>query len=234
MERGCGEVETVLRAAVGTICGNLVTRPTGCAVRGSIERQIEALRGPCLSVLDFTQVGVIDFSCADEVIAKLLMKYQRSDRPGEAFFVVQGASEHHRDLIETVLDRHNLLLVALEAGRPALWGPAPARLRGAWHSLDRVGRTLSAEFAAVRGVSETAARSCLKRLVARRVAVFEGGDRFASLMVALRAGAHYLTGAGGLAFAAESGGGGYAAGTAGAEMPAYPETQPDADSLAAH
>ncbi|TFG61608.1 MAG: hypothetical protein E4H28_08655, partial [Gemmatimonadales bacterium] len=50
----------------------LVTRHTGRAVRLSIERLVDERSGPSLTVIDFRDVAVIDFSCADEVVARLL------------------------------------------------------------------------------------------------------------------------------------------------------------------
>jgi len=176
---------TVVRTSVATFYNNLVTRPTGQAVRSAIEAQLRSGRGRCVSVLDFSQVGVLDFSCADEVIAKLLMKYLRADRPSDAFFVVQDASEHHRDSIDTVLRRHKLLLVAVESGRPALWGPAPSRLRAAWDRLDRMGRVDASQFASAHGVNEATAGSWLRRLADFRVALPEGHGSFSSLPAAL-------------------------------------------------
>jgi hypothetical protein len=178
-------VKTVVHTSVATLYNNLVTRPTGQAVRSAIEAQLQAGRGCCVSVLDFSQVGVLDFSCADEVIAKLLMKYLRSDRPSDAFFVVQDASEHHRDSIDTVLRRHNLLLVAVEAGRPVLWGPAPGRLRAAWDRLDQMGRVDTSQFASAHGVNEATAGSWLRRLAKLRVAVPDSYGSFSSLPAAL-------------------------------------------------
>lgn len=180
-----GGVETVFRTSVATLYSNLVTRPTGRAVRIAIERQIQRTRGTCLSVLDFSHVGVIDYSCADEVIAKLLKKYRQPDRPVDAFFIVQGVSEHQRDQIEGALERNNLLLVAVESDRRALWGRAPTRLRGAWDCLDELGRALPHEFASARGLSDSTATSWLKKLVSYRVALAEGPDRFCSLPSAL-------------------------------------------------
>lgn len=185
-------VNTILHTSVATLYDNLVTRPTGRAVRVAIERQIQEAGGTCLSVLDFSQVRVVDFSCADEVIAKLLQKYRQADRPSEAFFVLKGVSEHQRDQIQTVLERHNLLTVAVEADGPAaLWGRAPARLRWAWEHLGKLGRAEPRQFACGCGVSNLAAASWLRRLVAWRLAIPEGQGRFCSLP-ALLDGAHAL------------------------------------------
>jgi hypothetical protein len=190
---GCG-IEAVLHTSVATLYSNLVTRPTGHAVRHAIEQQIAEAGGACLSILDFSQVGVLDFSCADEIIAKLLAKYRNSDRPCEAFFVLQGVAEHHKEPIETVLQRRNLLLVAVEHGRPVLWGPAPVRLRKAWEWLGRTGRTFSDQFALAEGLNQNTASAWLRRLVNWRVAILEESDCFASLSALLaepKTEAHY-------------------------------------------
>ena len=183
--RGMSGVEEVLHTSVATLYSNLVTRPTGRAVRFAIEQQIQQTDGPCLSILDFSQVGVIDFSCADEVIAKLLRKYREPDRPTDAFFIVQGASAHLRDQIQSVLERYKLLLVAVESDRPALWGPAPGRLRGAWDRLSQLGHALPHEFASAHGLSHLTASAWLKRLVSWGVAVPEGHGCFCSLPAVL-------------------------------------------------
>ncbi len=172
---------TVLHTSVATLFSNLVTRPTGRAVRFAIEQRIEESGGTCLSILDFSRVGIIDFSCADEIVAKLLQKYRLADRPADAFFVVKGVAEHHREPIETVLTRHNLLLVAFDENRPALWGPAPARLRLAWDWLNSLGRAFPDDLAAAHGLTARAAGSWLNRLVSWRVAVPVAGEGYSSL-----------------------------------------------------
>ncbi len=177
---GCG-VEMLLHTSVATFYSNLVTRPAGQAVRGAIEDQLREAAGPSLSILDFSQVRIIDFSCVDEVIAKLLRKYQRSDRPSDAFFVVKGLGRGHRELVETVLQRQRLLVVAVEEDGPALWGPAPKRLRRAWDCLGELGRAMAPDFAHARGIRVATATAWLKRLATWRLAVSEGSERFSSL-----------------------------------------------------
>lgn len=175
----------VLHTTVATLFSNLVTRPTGRAVRFAIEERIEQSGGTCLSVLDFSRVGVIDFSCADEVVAKLLQKYRLANRPSDAFFVVTGVAEHHREPIETVLMRHNLLVVAIDQDRPVLWGPAPARLRRAWDWLNRLGRAVPDDLAVAHGLTARAAGSWLNRLVNWRLAVLDAGEGYSSLPTVL-------------------------------------------------
>src|SRR2546429_295699 len=79
--------------------------------RGQIERLLSESTERALTVIDFSQVSIIDFSCADEVVAKLLLRYGVDDPPQDAYFVFRGVTEDHRDAIESVLERHGLALV---------------------------------------------------------------------------------------------------------------------------
>src|SRR3954470_4181157 len=97
------DVSSVLRQTLACdLYSNLVTRPTGAAVRGQIERMLSASGARALTVIDFSHVSMIDFSCADEVIAKLLMRYAADDPPQDAYFLLRGVTEHHSDAIEAV------------------------------------------------------------------------------------------------------------------------------------
>ena len=110
------DLSSLVRRSVASLYSHLVTRPTGRALRLGIESQIGEIGDVCLSVLDFTQVLVLDYSCADEAVAKLIQRYQAADRPADAYFVARGLGEQHRDPIEEVLLRHHLALVVRAGG----------------------------------------------------------------------------------------------------------------------
>jgi hypothetical protein len=105
-----GEVLGDVRRSVTSLYSSLVTRQTGRAVRAAIEMQLAGAGKLSLSLIDFSEVAVIDFSCADEVVAKLLQQYL-DDGPPDALFVFRGIHEPHRDQIETVLRRQGLAAV---------------------------------------------------------------------------------------------------------------------------
>ena len=71
------DVGTVLRGTVCDLYSNLVTRPTGAAVRTAIEEQVLELGASVVTTIDFSQVNLLDFSCADEIVAKLYATYAR-------------------------------------------------------------------------------------------------------------------------------------------------------------
>lgn len=166
------DLVALLRKSVTTLYSDLVTRPTGRAVRLGIEQQLGSAPGPCVSVIDFSQVGILDFSCADEIVAKLLLRYRAADRPAEAFFFLRGVAEHHREPIDCVLDRHGLLLGAeVRTGERLLLGPASDEVRRLWHGLEELRRATPADLARRLGIAERAAQAGLAALAGHRAAV---------------------------------------------------------------
>lgn len=166
------DLRAILRKSVTTLYADLVTRPTGRAVRVGIEQQIAALAGPCVSVIDFSQVGILDFSCADEILARLLARYRGTDRPAEAFFFLRGLAEHHREPIQCVLDRHGLLIGGrtLE-GERCLLGPADGVVRDVWSAIEEMGRGTAAELARRLRVGDDLVESGLAALADQRAVV---------------------------------------------------------------
>ena len=98
------DVSSMLRKSVCELYSNLVTRPTGAAVRCEIEQELDRIGDRALTVIDFSHVGLLDFSCADEIVAKLLRS-----RPG--VLVLMGISDGHREAIEPVLAGHRLAVL---------------------------------------------------------------------------------------------------------------------------
>lgn len=166
------DLRALLRKSVTTLYADLVTRPTGRAVRLGIEQQIVSLSAPCVSVIDFSQVGILDFSCADEIVARLLLRYRAADRPADAFFFVRGLAEHHREPIECVLDRHGLLLGGqTRDGVRGLLGPADDDLRKVWDALEDLGKGTAIELARRLRISDSAAGDGLAALAEQRAAL---------------------------------------------------------------
>lgn len=138
------DVGSLVQRTVASLYSHLVTRPTGRAVRTAIEAQLaESRTSRALSLIDFSEVKVLDFSCADEVVAKLILRFVRDvgGERGRAFFVFLGVGEQHRDPIEAVLERHELVTVGETApGRFELLGPRPPPHASVWNALEARGR----------------------------------------------------------------------------------------------
>jgi hypothetical protein len=173
------DVHNVLQRCVCDLYSNLVTRPTGAAVRTEIELLLGELRAPrTLTVIDFTNVALLDYSCADEIVAKLLLRCVDAAGMPDGYFLFRGISEAHADAIEAVLERHGLALVAQRAGedRLHLLGTLGDDERRAWEAIAGRGLVDAAELAAAAGCDEEAAARLLEALYRRRlVMALDGG-----------------------------------------------------------
>ncbi len=148
------DVHSVLRQTVCDLYSNLVTRPTGAAVRQEIEHLLAERATPSLIVIDFSRVGLLDFSCADEVIGKLLdgMRHSSSSGEGteatEAYFIVRGARNDHLEAIESAIARYELAVIVESGdGSMEVLGVLDDPLRQAWHAVRRKGRAVPADLA---------------------------------------------------------------------------------------
>ena len=165
------DVSSVLRQTLSCeLFSNLVTRPTGAAVRTQIEALVADSRERSLTVIDFSHVGMIDFSCADEVVAKLLLRYvaaEREDR--EAYFLFRGVSEDHWDAIETVLERHGLALVLEREDGVRVVGKVNDEECRVWEKVLELGRTAPADLASALGSPRDATEQMCASLHRRRL-----------------------------------------------------------------
>lgn len=130
------DVRTVL-TQIGHGRPDLVTRPTGRAVRSSIEPLLAQLPRPAVIVLNFTAVRVIDCSCADEIVAKLVEQYLAGEQL-DAVFLLRGLHDHQITDIEEVLRNRRLALVAeVDGGALRVIGEIGAQARAAFAVLLR-------------------------------------------------------------------------------------------------
>jgi hypothetical protein len=167
------DLSSVLRRSVCELYSNLVTRPTGVAVRTEIELLVSERSGVTLTMIDFTHVGLLDYSCADEVVAKLLL------RATNGFFICRGLHEAHVDAIEAALSRYELALVVEAAdGARCLLGPLAREERLAWEAIAKLGRADAPTVAGELALEPEYAGGLLETLASRRVV--------------MRAGPHYL------------------------------------------
>jgi hypothetical protein len=172
------DVRAALSRAECDLYSNLVTRATGRAVRSQLELLLGELAGRRLAVLDFSRVGVLDFSCADEIVAQLLLRHGAGrvrETPAEqpaCWFVCRGLHEAHLEALDPVLEHHALaLVVETTDGTARIAGVACEHERAAWRLVHETGggdcTTLAAH--AAREADELA--PWLAQLAARRLVV---------------------------------------------------------------
>jgi len=159
-------VGSLLRETVTTPYRNLVTRPTGAAIRNRIEEALA--RSNChTAFLDFSDVELLDLSCADEVVAKLLMTEIGPVR----FVVLAGLREDQHEAIEHVLTHHRLAVAAVphDASGPRLLGWVTSDARSAFACICERGPMGADEVAAALGWTDMRALQALDGLALRRL-----------------------------------------------------------------
>lgn len=136
------DVRALLSKTVASLYSHLVTRPTGRAVRMAIEAQLDELDTPVISFVDFSSVSVLDYSCADEVVAKLLLGLREGAGDRRHVLVsFRGLRPFHREPIETVLTRHGLHAVVGDDTRAFdVLGTISDPARALWAAVESAGR----------------------------------------------------------------------------------------------
>ena len=165
------DVRAVLSRSVCEFHSDLVTRSTGRAVRSGIEAHLLEHPDVTVVVLDFSAVRVLDCSCADEIVAQLLLRSAPGTAQGRGTcFLVRGLDEVHADQIDEVLRRHGLTLVAEErGGAQRLLGWATDLMRTAWERVAAHGSALPEELASELAWPVDDARRALDELAGHRL-----------------------------------------------------------------
>lgn len=168
------DVRAVLSRSVAEFHHDLVTRPTGRAVRTSIETELRQYQGMNVVVLDFSAVRLIDWSCADEIVAKLLLD---ADPGADRYVMLFGAREDHAEAIDHVLN-HHALAIAVVAGPdqpPRLLGRVTPELERVFHCVVRLGPGDAGSVADTLGWTLERAADALLTLALLRVLRVEAG-----------------------------------------------------------
>jgi hypothetical protein len=128
---------------------DLVTRQSGQVMRERIEREIQQENDGEIIALDFSQIGIIDYSCADEIIAKLISRLIANEY-GNRYILLAGVNDNQRENIEVALERKDLAAMAeLRNGDTVLIGNLNNYLR---ETLELI---LSKNKISARDLSET-------------------------------------------------------------------------------
>ena len=86
-------------------------RSRGVRIREAIEKVFGEEKGTLRIVLDFSGIGSIDFSWADEVVAKMISRLW-SGEYGEKFLVLKNLSPSQAENIGVALERKKLAVLA--------------------------------------------------------------------------------------------------------------------------
>lgn len=89
---------------------DLVTRQSGQTIRSRIEKALENEKDGEVIALNFSKIGIIDYSCADEIVAKLISRLL-SGEYGDKYIVLTGLNENQKENIEVALERKELAVM---------------------------------------------------------------------------------------------------------------------------
>lgn len=166
-------VQQLLRETIPGPYSDLVTRPTGRAVRSSIRQALVAEPG-IVALLDFSDVGLVDFSCADEVIAQLLL-----DPPTGATIVLRGLRDEQLEAIEHVLEHHSIAAIVQDGdnGEARMVGRVSPDLRTVFFTLFTSGACTGSHLSALLDWSASRTDSTLQTLLRLRL-IRSDGERY--------------------------------------------------------
>jgi len=100
----------LLKEELGNGSSDLVTRPSGNKIRERIEKDIAKEKDGAVVALDFSKIGIIDFSCADEIVTKLVSRLV-SGEYGDRYIILTGLNENQKENIEVALERKDLAVM---------------------------------------------------------------------------------------------------------------------------
>ena len=173
-------IARVLREAVQTPYRNLVTRPTGAAVRGRIESELADTGEWQAALLDFAEVDLLDLSCADEVVAKLVRHAQQRDG---RVVMLRGLHEDLCEAVHEVLEHQQLAIVIIDGAHTRLLGAVADDARSAFAALSALSAISAIAIAQHLGWTVERTQAAMSALTAMRLAR-PSGDGFLRLPLA--------------------------------------------------
>jgi len=174
------DLYTFIKEELKNGSSDLVTRQSGQVIRSRIEREIEKDDKAMVITLDFSKIGIIDFSCADEVVAKLVSRLL-SGEYGDKYIVLTGINENQKENIEVALERKDLAVIAhIRNGKKLLIGSLNNYLKETLDKVQKRDRITAKEFSeAMKLEMNTSGTRLLnlhkKRLVKRMEEIRNGG-----------------------------------------------------------
>ncbi|MBI4682064.1 MAG: STAS-like domain-containing protein [Nitrospirae bacterium] len=160
---------------------DLVTRHSGQVIRERIERDMEREQDRAVVSLDFSKIGIIDYSCADEIIVKLVSRLL-SGEYGDKYIRLTGLNDNQKENIEVALERKDLAVMAeMRDGKKLLMGKLNKYLRETLKLIVEKDRITAKDLAQYMKLEANTSGTRLlnlhkKRLVRRSEEIQKGGS----------------------------------------------------------
>ncbi len=101
------QINNIMATYLTNGSSNLVTRETGKMIREALEGMLEKEPNGAIVVLDFERIGIIDYSCADEIMAKLITRLNAGEY-GDKYIIMKVSNPTQKENIEVALERKKL------------------------------------------------------------------------------------------------------------------------------
>src|SRR3989304_3055541 len=170
----------ILKEELKNGSSDLVTRPSGQVIRNRIEKDMENEKDGEIIALDFSKIGIIDYSCADEVVAKLISRLL-SGEYGDKYIILIGLNENQRENIEVALERKDLAVMAeMKDERKILLGSLNNYLKETLNLILKKGKVSAKDLSEIMKLEANTSGTRLlnlykKRLVKRVDEMVNGG-----------------------------------------------------------
>jgi hypothetical protein len=163
------ELYKLLKEELGNGSKDLVTRQSGEAIRRRIERDIEKEPDSAVIGLDFSKIGVIDYSCADEIIAKLVSRLL-SGEYGDKYLLLSGLNENQTENIEVAIERKDLAVIAaMKDGSRVVLGNLNSYLRDTLDFIVKKKKATSKDLADAKKIEANTSGTRLLNLHKKRL-----------------------------------------------------------------
>ena len=184
MRKRVFSVREIMKELLSNGSRSLVTRDTGKRMREALEERLQTEAEEVVAILDFKAVGVLDYSCADEIVAKLISRLNGGEY-GSRYLVLRGLNPTQRENIEVALERKHLAALFLHEDKSwEILGTLNNYLKETLNEVMREGRITARDLAEAEDLeintSSTRLANLYKiQLVRRREELLsEGGRQF--------------------------------------------------------
>ena len=163
------DLYTFLKEELGNGSKDLVTRPSGEKIRQRVERDMEKEPAGAVVALDFSKIGIIDYSCADEIIAKLVSRLL-SGEYGDKYLLLSGLNENQKENIEVALERKDLAITAeMKGGARVVLGTLNNYLKDTLEFVAKKKKVTSKELSDAKKIEPNTSGTRLLNLFKKRL-----------------------------------------------------------------
>jgi hypothetical protein len=170
----------ILKEELKNGSSDLVTRPSGQVIRERVERDIEREEDGTVVALDFSNIGIVDYSCADEIVAKLVSRLLGNEY-GDKYLILTGLNDNQKENIEVALERKDLPVMAeMRNGERVLIGNLNNYLKETLRIIEEKNKITARDLSEIEEIGANTSGTRLlnlhkKRLVIKRDEIRDSG-----------------------------------------------------------